>query len=160
MARELRVLAAIALVAGCSPAPSQEPQAWFFGGPAIATHGELAVELRAGGRSVQALDQIVAKVHLDLTGTNVPGTASVDVVRAQFESDKAIVRFGELLPGPITVKAQIFDAGSRQVASAAGSATINAGQTSTLLMQIVPASGSVEVTVDGALESTPSVTIL
>jgi hypothetical protein len=153
-------IAAIVALAGCSPVPLQEPLALFFGGPPVATYGELAVELRAGERQIQALDQIVAKVHLELTGTNVPGTASVDVTRAQFENDKAIVRFSELLPGPITVKAQIFDSGSRQVASAAGSATINAGQQSTLLMQIVPASGSAIVTVDGALESTPSVTIL
>ncbi|MBM3271192.1 MAG: hypothetical protein FJZ01_26465 [Candidatus Sericytochromatia bacterium] len=159
--RTWTILAAAGALTACAATGSQagasSPLALFFGQVAPQV-GDLAVEIQTA-RRVQALDPLVAKVHFDLTGANVPGTSSIDVARAKFENDKAIVRWSSLLPGPVTVKATLFDSGDRVLAAGSGNATIAAGTQATLLMTIMTASGSVLVTVDGALEATPTVKI-
>lgn len=131
-------------------------------GPAaasLAQPGGVEIRIRVAGaspsggassavRQVSALDNIVAKVKFELTGPNVPSAPAIEVTRSQFTNNRATVRWKDLLPGPVTAKATLFDAADRVLARAQGEAAVEAGKTAQLELAIVPETGSATLSAD------------
>jgi hypothetical protein len=126
--------------------------------PAIRT-GSLAIALDQGQRT-QALDGVVAKVRFSVSGPNLAASASQEVAKAAFVGGKATARFDDLVPGPVTVDAQVFDADGRLLGQGRGGPVeVAAGQSSALDLSFGFASGSVTVTLDGPIAPTPSIAL-
>lgn len=117
--------------------------------------GDRQPDRQPGDRQVAALDGIVMRVRFEISGPNVAGAPSLDVTREQFAGNRATVRWKDLLPGPVNVRASLFDAADRVLARAQGDATIEAGKTSQLDLNIVAEAGSVKVSVDPAVLGEP-----
>lgn len=97
---------------------------------------------------VQALDGIVARVHFDLKGANLPAPQTLSIARSQFLNNKATARWDSLLPGPIHLEATLFDSADRVLAVAKGDATVEANKTSKLDLALVPNTGSATFALD------------
>jgi hypothetical protein len=152
-----RSLAALAVGLAAGLAVSCTPPAPLSGSkPPEATVSQAesasgAVEIRVvgvSGRTISALEGIVAKVRFELTGPNNPNVVPVEVTRSQFTSNKATVHWSDLAPGPVTVAVKILDASGLQLGQATGNTTIKAGETAKLTLQIVPDTGSATFTLD------------
>ncbi|MBM3271193.1 MAG: hypothetical protein FJZ01_26470, partial [Candidatus Sericytochromatia bacterium] len=126
--------------------------------PAPATGGSLVVRLDQKAR-VQALDDVIARVVFALSA---PDRASVtlDVRRAQFVEGKAAARFDRVAPGLVSIDVTAYDAGDRLLGRAQSAPVeIAVGATASVDLEFVFGTGTAQVTLDGPIAPTPTVTI-
>ncbi len=109
----------------------------------VATPGTVAAEGNLTVRAVepyriQALGDVIEKVRFTISGQHLAEAKTTDVPKSEFGDGHVSVRWTKVLPGDVTVAAQVFDKEDRVLADASASARVEAGRDTEVELTLAP----------------------
>ncbi|MBM3273534.1 MAG: hypothetical protein FJZ00_00165 [Candidatus Sericytochromatia bacterium] len=139
------------------------PAVFVHSGDARGPSGELAIdlELPRTARGVQSLPENTNRVVITVTSSKLSTPIRQEISRHQFIDGRAKMLVNKLPQGEIRVDAQIFDANGAQVTMGGATATVSAGTTTPVVLNLVvkEETGAIAIRVDAKVEyhDTPEV---
>jgi hypothetical protein len=141
------------------------PAVFVRSGNSRGPSGELAIEfeLPRTARGLQSLPENTDRVVITVTSSKLGSPIRQEISRRQFIDGKAKMLVNKLPLGEIRVDAQIFDANGAQVTMGGATATVSAGTTTPVLLNLVvkEETGAIAIRVDTKVEyhDTPEVIV-